>query len=205
LKERKTYAEENMRMIREFKKNEEEKKLGNHIRNGYATVSFQKIEFEEKEVIPGRIWMCIPSDFGIMDEALAEVKYPGANKPDYIYTNDDSTLNICFSIESDLVDNEETERVKDALVKEMKRLYPASPTQENATITIEATGKNVSYFSFTTPVLDGELYNFMFFMEDNHNLLIGTFNCVGFQKKEWDPILPQMLETLRGKENERDR
>jgi hypothetical protein len=38
-------------------------------------------------------------------------------------------------------------------------------------------------------------------MEENGNLVMGTFNCVGFQKGEWEPILLQMIETLMGKGN----
>jgi hypothetical protein len=48
--------------------------------------------------------------------------------------------------------------------------------------------------------LDGEQYNFMFFTENGGNLLIGAFNCPGLQKDDWAPVLPRILETLRGAE-----
>jgi hypothetical protein len=143
--------------------------------------------------------MHIPAEFAGMDDLLAETKYPGADKPDYIYTDRDTTVNFCFSIDPGQIDDRETELVKNTMVQEMRRLYPASPMDSGATL--RANGKNISYFSFTSPALDGELYNFMFFMENEGNLLIGTFNCTGFQKDDWAPVLPQILETLRGAKN----
>jgi hypothetical protein len=194
-----TWAEENIRIVKSFEKQENASKEIDLISNGRAVVGFIEVEFKKKEVIPGRVWIHMPEGFEIMDGLLADIKYPGKDKPDYIYTDPDTEVNFCFSIDPGSIDDGETEIVKNATAREMERLYPASFIHNGATL--KANGKKVSYFSFTSPVLDGDLYNFMFFAENGGNLLIGTFNCPGPQKDDWAPVLPHILETLRDAES----
>jgi hypothetical protein len=192
-------AEDNIRIFKSFENQENTSKEEFRVSDGCAYVGFDKIRFKEAELVPKRVWMRIPSDFEIMDGPLAETKYPGEDRPDYIYANPAGTLNFCFSIDPGKIADREIALVRSALLHEMQRLYPASPIESGDTV--NAYGKKVSYFSFTSPVLDGDLYNFMFFTENAGNLLIGTFNCVAFQKDDWTPVLPQVLETLRGAED----
>lgn len=195
---RKTYAEEIMEKIKETEQAEKQDiyHIENDIHNGFIVVKYKKLDIVEKEPLDGAITMLMPAEFEIMEEALAEVKYPGEDKPDYIYTNEDTTVNLTFTLDdSGQLANEEVEEVKNVLAKQMQRLHPGSKIEDSQTI--EAGEKNIGYFSFDIPLIDGNLYNVMFFMELGGQLLMGTFNCSIYQKKQWKPIIRQMLLTIR--------
>ncbi|MDR2022924.1 MAG: hypothetical protein LBQ71_06645 [Hungatella sp.] len=194
----KTYAEEIMQKIKEAKQAEKQDiyQIENDIHNGFIVVKYKKLDIEEKELMGGAITMLMPAEFEIMEEALAEIKYPGAGKPEYIYTNEETTVNLTFTLDdSGTLANEEVEEVKNILSRQMQRLYPGSDIEDSQTI--QAGEKNIGYFSFDLPLIDGNLYNLMFFMELKGRLLMGTFNCSIYQKKQWKPIIRQMLMTIR--------
>ncbi|MHC1748108.1 MAG: hypothetical protein AB9856_06945 [Cellulosilyticaceae bacterium] len=192
-----TCAEEIIKFIKAQKQPQESiYTIENNIENGFVVVKYQQLMVEERVLLDGEISMCIPKDFEMMEEDLAEMKYPGEDKPDYIYTNEDTTVNLTFSIDDDgEISDEEVVEVRDILAKEMKRIYPATTIEDMETI--EANHKSISYFAFEVPLIDGNVYNFMFFMEVNDALLLGNFNCSVYEKKEWKIILKQMLTTLK--------
>lgn len=198
MENQKTYAEDIIKKIKETNQSDTSNIYGieNDIHNGFIIVKYKKLEIEEKEILDGSLSMMLPAEFQIMDENLAKVKYPDEDRPDYIYTNDDTTVNLTFSLDnSGELDNNEVEEVKNLLAKQIKRLYPASKIEDSQTI--DAEGKNISFFSFDIPLIDGNLYNLMFFMEHKKQLLMGSFNCSIYQKKQWKPLIRQMLMTVK--------
>ncbi len=198
MESRKTYAEAVMEKIKGIDQTEEQSiyNIENDIDNGFIIVKYKKMEIEEKSVLDGALTMMLPAEFHLMDEELARAKYPDGNRPDYIYTNEDTTVNFTFSIDdSGLINNEEVEEVKNILSSQMRRLYPGSKIEDSQTI--QAEEKAVSFFSFDIPLIDGNIYNLMFFMEHREHLLIGGFNCSIHQKKQWRPLVRQMLMTIR--------
>lgn len=198
MESRKTYAEAVMEKIKGIDQTEEQSiyNIENDIENGFIIVKYKKMEIEEKSVLDGGLTMMLPAEIHLMDEELARAKYPDGNRPDYIYSNEDTTVNFTFSIDdSGLINNEEVEEVKNILSSQMRRLYPGSKIEDSQTI--QAGEKAVSFFSFDIPLIDGNIYNLMFFMEYQEHLLIGGFNCSIHQKKQWRPLVRQMLMTIR--------
>lgn len=196
----KTDSEEIMKKLKEAKRGEEQEiyAMENDIQNGFIVVKYKKFDVEEKEIMDGSLTMMMPSDFELMDEGLAKVKYPGEDRPDYIYSGEDTTVNLTFTMEeSGQIDNEEVEEAKDILEKQIGRLYPASKIEDSQTI--QAGEKNISFFCFDVPLLDGKVYNLMFFMEHKGCLLMGAFNCSIHQKKQWKKVILQMLMTIQEK------
>ncbi|EXG85629.1 hypothetical protein K413DRAFT_2419 [Clostridium sp. ASBs410] len=198
MENQKTYAEELMQKLKEIDRTEEQEIYGieNNIHNGFIIVKYKKMDMEEKELLDGAFTMLLPAEFELMDKELAKMKYPGGDRPDYIYTNEDTTVNITFTLEdSGLISNDEVEEVKNILAKQMKRLYPGSKIEDSQPI--QAGDKSVSLFSFDVPLIDGNVYNLMFFMECRKHLLMGAFNCSIHQKKQWKPLIRQMLMTIK--------
>ena len=77
----------------------------------------------------------------------------------------------------------------------MERLRPGVKMEDNDAR--EVNGKTIGYFSMNVPMLDDDSYNFMFFMELKGSLIIGGFSCPSRNKKEWKPIVHQMIDTIR--------
>ena len=192
-----TYAEQIIKKVKQAKDPEQIDYLNidNNIHNGYVIVQYQKLELEERELVDGKITMCLPKTFQLMEPALVDIKYPGEDQPEFVYTNEKTTVNITFSLEKEHITNEAIEALRDALAKQMQQLYPDSPIADQEII--EAGKKKVAYFSFEVPLLDEPAYNLMFFTTLEEGLLIGSFNCSVYDKKEWWPIVKQLLATIR--------
>lgn len=198
MEQQKTYAEEVIKKIKEASQPEtlNPYAIENDIHNGYVIVKYKKLDIEEKNIMDGSLAMMLPSEFQIMDESLARAKYPDDDRPDYIYTNEDTTVNLTFSLDSSgVIEDNEVEEVKNILRNQIKRLYPGTKIEDSKPI--KTAEKNVSYFFFEIPLIDGNLFQLMFFMEHKNQLIMGAFNCGIYQKKQWKPLILQMLKTLK--------
>ena len=99
---------------------------------------------------------------------------------DYVYTSEDTTVNFNFSLEEGEILNEEVEEIRDIILNEFTRMYPHSEMEDIKII--EKEKKKIGTFSFVVNVIDGELFNKMYFIPLKMGLLILTFSCDIFQK-----------------------
>ncbi len=76
---------------------EEREETVKNIKDGTVLVAGENIDFQEREVLQGKMWMWMPDGFGPLSKELARLKYPNENRPDVIYTNQETTVNITFS------------------------------------------------------------------------------------------------------------
>lgn len=196
------YAEEiirNKRKLDQAASQEASKKdlyqIENDISNGYVMVKYETLELEEKTILDGRLTMLLPTRFGEMNEDLKAVKYPGPEGPEWVYSNESGDISITFTLEKGEIKPEEIPEVRDVLSREMKRLYPASAIEEKKTI---GDGENlVSTFSMDIPLIDGDCYHLLFLRTVREGLVIGSFDCSIKEKKQWQQIMMQILETLK--------
>ena len=72
------------------------------IRKGKVLADGQVLEFREREIIKKMLWMWLPDGFGPLSGEMARLKYPSVNRPDIIYTNPGTTINVTFSHKTDL-------------------------------------------------------------------------------------------------------
>jgi hypothetical protein len=194
-----TYAQEIIKKVKEVSQTQEDAnqlmwEKDRDIKKGYIYINYEKIELQTQTIGNGQLTMCLPENFEPMDELLIAIKYPDIDRPEWIYTNEASTTNLTLSIEQGEIEEEELEEVRDELLKQIEKVYPASPIEDIQMLL--ANQKKIACFSFTVPLVDGESFNYMFFMCVQQGLLIGTFNCPGDEKRQWHPLIPQFLETL---------
>lgn len=193
------YQEDLIKSIKEIK---EEKidyfNVENNIEKGYIIVKYEKLLLEEKSLYDDKIKIILPKDFDIMNDELLNSKYPSNEELDYVYTSEDTTVNFNFSLEEGEISNEEVEEVRDVILNEFRRMYPYSKMEDIKII--EKENKKIGKFSFIANVIDGELYNKMYFIPLKIGLLILTFSCDIFQKKEWENILDDIILTIEEKE-----
>lgn len=193
------YQEELIKNLREVK---EEKidyfNIENNIEKGYIIVKYEKLLLEEKKLYEGKLKIILPKDFDLMSDDLLNSKYPSNEELDYVYTSEDTTVNFNFSLEEGEVLNEEVEEIRDIILNEFRRMYPHSKMEDIKII--EKEDKKIGTFSFIANVIDGELFNKMYFIPLKMGLLILTFSCDIFQKKEWENILDDIILTIEEKE-----
>nr|WP_317358929.1 hypothetical protein [uncultured Tyzzerella sp.] len=194
-----SYQEELIKNLREVK---EEKidyfNVENDIEKGYIIVKYEKLLLEEKNLYEDKLKIILPKDFDLMNDDLLNSKYPSNEELDYVYTSEDTTVNFNFSLEEGEILNEEVEEIRDIILNEFTRMYPHSEMEDIKII--EKENKKIGTFSFVVNVIDGELFNKMYFIPLKMGLLILTFSCDIFQKKEWENILDDIILTIEEKE-----
>jgi len=158
------------------------------------------VEFHECQFVSNKITMMVPVDFEEMEPEQAKAKYPMEQRPETILTDITGAINILFRYMGDPVTNEEIESVRDALLAIMCRMNPGIKKQSTGLEIVS--GKNIAYAEFTNPVMDGKLYNLMYFLEVEGKTLMGGFNCPSKSAKFWRNPALEMMQSIQIKETE---
>ena len=82
--------------IRMLQENQEEAK-NKDIRQGSVFVEDQELVFREHEILKEQLWMWMPDTFAPLSRELMRIKYPNENRPDHIWSNPQTTINVSFS------------------------------------------------------------------------------------------------------------
>lgn len=155
----------------------------------------QWIEFEERSFVEDNITMMIPKEFELMEPEKVKLKYPMEQRPGTILTDHSGTVNLLFNYMEDKMTDQETEMVRDRLFGIMRRVNQGIKVQSTGTEVIS--GKNVAYAEFSNPVMDGKLYNLLFFLEINGRICMGIFNCRTKELKYWQNAAFEMMRSIR--------
>jgi len=187
----KEYGDEGFITLLRWKSEDAEK----DIRKGKVLAGGQVLEFREREIIKNLLWMWLPDGFGPLSGELAKLKYPNENRPDVIYTNPATTINVTFSHKTDRLEEGQEEEIRDYMAEIVQRLHPSSSIIEK--MTTEADGCRLAWFDFVTPAIDTDIYNIMFFTSLHGRLLMGGCNCLDEDKEDWKELFVQMIGTVR--------
>ena len=155
----------------------------------------QWIYFEERTFIEDKIAMMVPTEFAEMPPEVAKVKYPSEQRPGTILTDSSGAVNMMFSYMADRMNNEESEMVRDHIFGSMRRINPGFKSLSTGTEIVS--DKHVAYVEFSNPVLDGKLYNLMFFLEVDGRILMGSFNCLTKAAKYWKKAAFEMMQSIQ--------
>lgn len=166
------------------------------IKAGRVLVDGKNIIFREREVIKGKLWIWMPDEFGPLSKDLARLKYPNENRPDVIYTNKETTVNVTFSHKREKLKEGEEEEIRNYMKEIVKRVQTSSEMIEEGTVKTEE-GCLLAWFDFVTPAIDTDIYNLMFFSSLGGRLLIGSCNCLDADREDWKVFFMQMLGTVR--------
>ncbi len=165
------------------------------IKAGSVLVDGKNIAFCEREVIKGKLWMWMPDEFGPLSKELARLKYPNENRPDIIYTNKETTVNVTFSHKREKLKEGEEEEIRSYMKEIVKRVQTSSEMIEEGTVKAEE--GCLAWFDFMVPAIDTDIYNLMFFSSLRGQLLMGSCNCLDADREDWKELFVQMLETVR--------
>jgi len=166
----------------------------NNISDGYIIIDEVKVAFERRTVLAGRLSVLMPESFVIMPLELAEKKYPAIQRPEEIYTNNETTVNFCVSLKNDKAANEDMPHVKDVIQPAVMRMHSGSKVISSEVI--EVSGIKIAYFDFCSAAIDADIYNMMFFLSVDNRIVVGSFNCPWQNMDVWKPVIEQMLETV---------
>ena len=156
--------------------------------------TFQAIELEKKQILNDKVEILLPKSFGIMPEEMLKIKYPSANRPTLVYSDEDGTVNIAFNHITSRASQKEIEKYKDVFVSTFKSSYPTAVWGEKGVK--EINGRKVGFLEVTTPAIDTKIYNLLFFTDLDGKLLICTFNCTSKKKSAWVESAKKIFNSL---------
>ena len=192
---RKNYGDEEFIYLMGMDEEVEQPKYETGITDGYIVMNEEKVIFMRKFQLDKKFSVIMPEKFKLMSKEVAELKYPSIERPEWIYTNEDTTVNFTFTHrEEDEASNEEIPEVKDILQPLAMRLYPASEVIDSETL--EVNGINISYYDFIAPALDVDIYTLTFMFSLEERVVLGGFNCPEEVMDDWKPIFLQMMESI---------
>jgi len=187
------YADEQIRRV--INQVEEQEQINNQNIYEGITVTDKYYKFQEMVFFDDTLKIQIPTNFIDMPDEVARLKYPFSARPQIIKTDDTGSLNIILNLVPKNIKDQEIPAVKEGIKELFKRLNPSYLFLEEGVETIEE--KTVGFFEFKSPTFDDPLFNLMFFVELNHNVIMGVFNCPYSQHIAWRPIARQIMQSIR--------
>lgn len=158
------------------------------------------IQFERRLLAEETISMMIPAKFSPMNPEIAKIKYPAEQRPETILTDETGTINLMFQYMEGEVSNATIETFRNQIFGMMKRVNPGIKEQEIGVIDIAEL--QTAYVEFSNNVMDGKLYNLMFYLAVNGRPLMGSFNCRTKDMKYWRRVAFDMLQSIQISETE---
>lgn len=166
----------------------------NKITDGYIILEDEKHLFSEKVILDQGFSMIMPEEFIEMPKEIARIKYPSAQRPDIIWSNEETTINITFTLKEEQLAEEESEELRDLMKVILLRTNPG--LKEIVSEKIEVEEKTIAYLEFVSPAIDADVYNLMIFLSLKERLLMGSFNCLLPDKSDWRELFFQMLHSI---------
>lgn len=158
------------------------------------------VYFERRFLADETITMMIPTGFVIMNTEVAKRKYPSEQRPETILTDETGTINLMFQYMEGEVNNTTIENFRNQIFGMMKRVNQGIKEREIGAVEVE--GKQIAYVEFSSPAMDGKLYNLMFYMEVKGKPLMCSFNCRTKDMKYWRTVAFEMLQSIEILESE---
>jgi len=179
----------------------DQKVINTHVNHGFAYIQEQLFGLNKTEIFEG-LYFRIPMNFQLMREEFIKRKYPNESRPQIVYTNHTTKINIAFSRLLYKVEQNEFPQFVDNIINSVKKLYPDNPFFDVEKKEIRRI--QLGYFDFVTHAFDGNIYNFMFLFLYKEEVIIGSINCDEEKINTWKPLAIAIMSSIRirRKENE---
>lgn len=166
---------------------EEEKKYENLT---VETKSGLKVETEYSSFDNSKFYLKIPTSFKQLDYDTVIKKYNG-DVPDFVFSNEEATINIAISITESGMANNKIEQFKDYMVHTMA---PTSIIIAEDYYKIDE--HNIGQIKLISKATDTNIYNNMLFFSLKGNLVIINFNCTKDLQEEWEKVGDFIIDSL---------
>jgi hypothetical protein len=111
------------------------------------------------------------------------------------FASRDGNIHLVFNHTQQPLAAEAITQFKDEIIKLIEEMQPEIDWQENGMKRIG--DKDIGFCDFVIPVLDADIYHFLFFMELNRRVLIGALNCPVTLLNDWGPIARGIMNSVR--------
>ena len=158
-----------------------------------VTINGERYQFEIRE-FPPHFSMTLPKSFEQLAAERAKLKFPSENRPKIILTNADTTVNIAFDCIKTQPEELQLRLKKYKAV--MKKLHPSYVFFTESICEIKS-GLEVACYDYRGSALDTDIYYLSFFTDLPTGELFGWFNCPVDSQSAWEPLVRQMIQTIK--------
>lgn len=161
----------------------------------FVDIDGEDVPVVDQRILNGKITLRMPKLFSIMLPELASLKYPSERRPNIIYTDESTTINLAFNMTPHVLTETGVAEFQENMIDVLEQAQPSAEWLD--TDVIEINDKTIGFIEVITPAIDGDIFNLMFFASIDGQALIGTFNCMEEDLEDWRPIARAMMETLQ--------
>lgn len=135
--------------------------------------------------------LIVPLDFIAMDEEMVNRKYPNGNPPQFVLTNDKTTINIVVSITNNPMKNSQIKSYMNAMKEQLSNAADIMDTRF-----FEKDGHEMGEITFVSKAVDTEIYNHMIVFSDKGFQRIISFNCTKELQENWQEVGKYIINSI---------
>ncbi|WP_019535825.1 hypothetical protein [Paenibacillus ginsengihumi] len=165
------------------------------ISEGPVKIGKRYYDFQVHSFYENKLTVYLPVDFEEMPKEARAIKYPHEQRPEIIRSDAAGSINFTFKRIDHELEDEWVEELTAGMRTMIAKSNPSHVFYETG-IKQARDGKPVGFFEFKSMVLDGSLFNMMFFLEMGGEVLMGTFCCPYTDYPDWRDIAYQVIENI---------
>ena len=187
------YGDEEIIAMRVAARNKAKHSIVNKVK-----IDGETYRFGEREISP-YFSMVLPESFEELADEYVLLKYPNINRPKIILSSPDTLVNFSFD---HLPEKAEELNVRVGNCKATdKRLHPSYVFFSEG-IETTVSGLEVAYYDYRGIAVDADFYCFKLFADLPDTGLFGCFNCPIELRDKWEPLVRQMIKTIKSLNND---
>lgn len=174
-------------------KNAYKVKTRGNIEEGFF-VKGERITFCRTEIFQGKLIVDLPETFIDMPLEYAKMKYPSEQRPSVIKSNKEGSINFTFELLTANVPGNKIGQLRNQMKNVIKRFQPANVFFEQGEMQINTL--ETAWFDYKSHGIDQKIYNFMYFIPLEEQVLHGVFNCPMDRGKDWRPVVFEVIKSI---------
>lgn len=196
MKKKPVYIEQIMKQVKEEQKKDEIDYFNpkNNIQDGFVVVNYEKLMLGTMKFMDGIVQMQFPESFDLMSQEFIDKKYVNDTKPQYVYGKKDTKSFFTVSIEKEDNPEQAMQNLETIYGKSLKESYPELIIEEEDFQCADGIEGKLFVIELSFP--KGEVFLVNYFRRLSIGILAGSFECDVDDKKQWKPIIRQLVTTL---------
>ena len=159
--------------------------------NHVSTKSGEDVETELCNFEDGRFYLKVPKSFSQMDADMIALKYPNGEPPKYVFTNEETTINVAVGVSDAALEDSQVQQFVDYMEQGLSQSQQGLDTN-----VYEKSGRTVGELRFVSEAADTDIYNHMLVFSDGGQQRVVTFNCTVENQEEWQPVGSFIVQSL---------
>ncbi|MBQ2802099.1 MAG: hypothetical protein IJF03_12035 [Lachnospiraceae bacterium] len=197
LKEKRRIQQEQAQLL-ESERKETESEKEESIFDGVITIEGQKVQFERVEIPELQISIMMPDFFFLLSEEVKQYIYPAGNRPSHVYGGENIYYQLSLSKTSHQVPDEGMVKFLPMAKKLMEVMGPKTKILAANVVKhpVEDTCYHVGIMEFISQAVDMSIYNVMFYISINNQLLMGNITFPYKKRNSYMKIAKETIDSI---------